>query len=605
MQIIEDAVVQVVIRHESGPLKGQVQEFSDDEQRILIGRDPDCQVRFPPEFTAVGRRHAELVWDAGRLEIRVNTRNPVCVDGSEAIDDLEIPDGATLQLGVEGPRFCIAYRHPSDVPPTRMFPSAESRPDNAESLREATRRTSRIAAALSVVLLLAVVGLFYLRGQSHQILSSVDGIEAKLGRSGDQGAFAEAIDTTSRSVYLVLIRNSAGEDAIGTAWVASETQLATNAHIGLDVLSALEQGRTVVVRSTTIPARDLSVASALVHPAYQAFGEEFSRARPFVSDAAGQETPLEYSGAYYVALLQLVDPATLEPPLPIASREYLRNLKPGLPVAFVGFPSEGLLGKDLTQPTPTAQVANLIGATTFTRRRPVNGDGQLLEHSLPATGGASGSPIINNRGEVVALLNGGNVVNAMGIVRMPSAAMVNFGQRADVLLDLMEADGELDVEPLRAQWSRDLAQYSARATGNKPALVEEYRRSWQGDALAVGIEDVQLRIADGDRVRYRGDQLVGKGVVFSAPPGRYLVAAYSPGLLDVDVVVTTDGQEGEDIVADDSETSRVRPALTTFESTVLQELTATALVYAPESDPSDDGSITVHLLIWRMPVAEH
>jgi Trypsin-like peptidase domain/FHA domain len=597
-------VVQVVIRHESGPLQGQVQEFSDDEQRILIGRDTDCHVQFPPDFTAVGRRHAELVWDAGRLEIRVNTRNPVRVDGSEAIDDLEIPDGATLQLGVDGPRFCIGYRHPSDVPPTQEFPSAVSRPDNAESLQRTTLRTVRIAAALSVALVLAVVGLFYLRGQSLHIQSSVDGIEAKLGRSGDQGTFAEAISATSRSVYLVLIRNSAGEDAIGTAWVASKTQLATNAHIGLAARSALEEGKTVVVRSSTVPARDLSVASAVVHPAYQAFNEEFTRIRPFVSDAAGQETPLEYSGAYDVALLQVVDPAALEPPLPIASREYLRDLKPGLPVAFVGFPSEGLLEKDLTQPIPTAQVANLIGATTFTRRRPLKGDGQLVEHSLPATGGASGSPIINNRGEVVALLNGGNVVNAMGIVRMPSAAMVNFGQRADVLLDLMEEDGELDVEPLRVEWSRDLAQYSARATGNKPALVEEYRKSWQGDATAVGVEDIELQIAGGDTIRYRGDELIGKGVVFSAPPGRYLVAAYSPGLLDVDVVVTADGQQGEDVVADDSETSRVRPALTTFESTVPRELTATALVYPPESQASGDGNIKVRLLIWRMPAPE-
>jgi hypothetical protein len=594
----------VVIRHESGPLRGQVQEFSDDEQRILIGRDPDCHVQFPSDFTAVGRRHAELVWDAGRLEIRVNTRNPVCVDGSEAIDDLEIPDGATLQLGADGPRFCIEYRNPSGVPPTQVFPRAESRADNAETLKLTLRRTFRIAAALSVVLLLVVVGLFYVRGQSLHILSSVDGIEAKLGRTGDEGTFAEAIDTASRSVYLVLIRNSAGEDAIGTAWVASKEQLATNAHIGLEALSALERGETVVVRSTTIPARDLAVASAVVHPAYPAFAEEFSRMRPIVSNAAGDETLLEYSGAYDVALLQVADPAALEQPLPIASREYLRNLKAGLPVAFVGFPSEGLLEKDLTQPIPTAQVANLIGATTFTRRRPINGDGQLLEHSLPATGGASGSPIINNRGEVVALLSGGNVVNAMGIVRMPSAAMVNFGQRADVLLDLLEADGELDIEPLKAEWSRDLAQYSARATGNKPELVDEYRKSWQGDVPAVRIEDVQLQIADGDRVRYRGDLLIGKGVAFSALPGRYLVAAYSPGPFDVDVVVTADGRDGEDVVADDSETSRVRPALTTFESTLPRELTATALVYPPESGSNGDGIVKVRLLIWRAPTPE-
>ena len=56
----------------------------------------------------------------------------------------------------------------------------------------------------------------------------------------------------------------------------------------------------------------------------------------------------------------------------------------------------------------------------------------------PVTGGASGSPIFNANGEVVALLCGGNIVPQVktekGILtRLPSAALVNFAVRADLL----------------------------------------------------------------------------------------------------------------------------------------------------------------------------
>ena len=72
----------------------------------------------------------------------------------------------------------------------------------------------------------------------------------------------------------------------------------------------------------------------------------------------------------------------------------------------------------------------------------------------------------------------------------------------------------------------------------------------------------------------------------------------------MDVVVTADGPQGGDVVADDSETSRVRPALTTFESTVSRELTATALIYPPELPSGGDKNFKVRIIIWRMPVPE-
>ena len=61
----------------------------------------------------------------------------------------------------------------------------------------------------------------------------------------------------------------------------------------------------------------------------------------------------------------------------------------------------------------------------------------LLRHNLPATGGASGSPIFNKDGEVVALLFSGNVhvkfQNGELVERTANAAQINFGVRVDMM----------------------------------------------------------------------------------------------------------------------------------------------------------------------------
>ena len=68
----------------------------------------------------------------------------------------------------------------------------------------------------------------------------------------------------------------------------------------------------------------------------------------------------------------------------------------------------------------------------------------LVRHNLPATGGASGSPIFLADGSVAAVLNAGNIILAFNpqgdsvtMSRAPSAAGVNYAQRIDILRDLV------------------------------------------------------------------------------------------------------------------------------------------------------------------------
>jgi hypothetical protein len=73
-----------------------------------------------------------------------------------------------------------------------------------------------------------------------------------------------------------------------------------------------------------------------------------------------------------------------------------------------------------------------------------------IEHSLPSTGGASGSPIVNARGEVVAILSGGNIIPSEVCPQQPNAAQVNFAQRIDVLTHLLDPSTMPGLDGLRA-----------------------------------------------------------------------------------------------------------------------------------------------------------
>ena len=84
-----------------GPMAKQKYVF-DQEDSITIGRDPKvCQITYPADFTSIGRQHLEIVEDVGRYELRVNTKNPVYLDGELAQDDIELPDSCVIALGAK------------------------------------------------------------------------------------------------------------------------------------------------------------------------------------------------------------------------------------------------------------------------------------------------------------------------------------------------------------------------------------------------------------------------------------------------------------------------------------------------------------------------
>ncbi len=144
-----------------------------------------------------------------------------------------------------------------------------------------------------------------------------------------------------------------------------------------------------------------------------------------------------------MALLFVDQPEKLGTPLSYAPPGDLAKLRAGEPLLMIGYPVEKMIRSTCRSPFRSARRAASTSMTDFFLETLGSDSDLLVQHSVPATGGASGSPLFNTKGEVVAFLNAGSidvVVGASGnLERSPLAALVNFAQRADLLTELAEA----------------------------------------------------------------------------------------------------------------------------------------------------------------------
>ncbi len=226
----------------------------------------------------------------------------------------------------------------------------------------------------------------------------------------------------------------------GTAWAVGPDTFATNAHVSGPVADVLAQGGAAYVVLNKHPETKLRITKAVSHPRYQSAGP-----------AADGRAPFGLS--YDVGVLK-VDGKT-DVWLPLASDEELKQVDSGYRVAFLGFPMEQLSGGgvNINSPVATMQSGIITSNTDWWMGKGDHATRLLVQHNLACTGGASGSPIFNPRGEVVALLNAGNIIGQVtmtpegpSVTRAPSAALVNFGQRVDILRDFLGSTG-VDTKP--------------------------------------------------------------------------------------------------------------------------------------------------------------
>lgn len=254
-------------------------------------------------------------------------------------------------------------------------------------------------------------------------------------------------------------------DPVGTAWAFSENRFATNGHVANGLSTTMKNmiiaGASEILTAEAKKAGCESLddflkkqgdkAEEIVNAAMLKVISQISNVR---ADIIINSTKKK---SYNISYVQVhkdygVVGSKFNPDLAVftidgkhdnyfklADKNTLENLKSGLPVAFLGFPVERLLEDNvhLDNPIASMQCGNIVAVSDFEMKDAGAAGNFLLRHNLPATGGASGSPIFNQNGEVVAALFGGNVIGQVSvngkIVRAPSAVQINFGVRIDLL----------------------------------------------------------------------------------------------------------------------------------------------------------------------------
>jgi hypothetical protein len=308
----------------------------------------------------------------------------------------------------------------------------------------------------------------------------------------------------------------------------------------------LEPGQAMLARTCGSPPTDFRVARVEVHPGYPEFERIWREYGPHREAGGGEIRALTNSSACDVALLHLESGDGLPAPLPIAERSALESLASGDTVGFAGYPMEAMVlgGVNLRQPTPTVQVGHITAVTDFFGGKDLSGRGQFVQHSLPAAGGASGSPIVGVDGAVVAILSGGNVIGTPE-GRVATGVGVNFAQRADLLTELLDGTAEAAQVERTKSWEEGIRQFRSREGAHEvraDAIVEDLVAGWVAGSgkTAVTKDRRANRLSPPDaqgrataRARWEG-----------LPAGAYLaVAVAARGEVDIDLY-------GEEILPD-------------------------------------------------------
>ncbi|MCH2139285.1 MAG: trypsin-like peptidase domain-containing protein [Phycisphaerales bacterium] len=523
----------LTVRHLDGPFEGQTQTFSDEIEHIAIGRDPSvCQIVLPPDARMAGREHCSLARVRGRYLIDMNADRRVTLDGHTLLEaGTPLPESCELQIGPEGPRLkLLVTRH------SQMASTADQQIDEDEFTRRAARPASevdvaavaetaggsrRIGLMAGVLAIIAAVGgliFFFVTSQDVEELQTADAEQEEAigdlaGRADEMeedlvilGAdLPEIMQTAQNSVYLVVIIDSdGGETGIGTAFTVADGDVATNSHVA-KWFGQLEDGERMVIRSSAINGAesiDIDITGATHHPGYAAFAELWRDYLPVRLNASKGVDPVRSAGsACDLALLHVDDASQLGSALPLASDAHQGLLLPGHAVAAIGYPMEGMAmeGVNVRQPVPQAQIGRVTSLTTFfntSEDESESGPGQrniLLQHSIPGTGGASGSPILNGAGAVVGVLSAVNFAIIDG-QRIPTSVGVNYAQRATLLEELMDGTADTRLPARIANWDeavKFLYHSGKLVKGN--AGIDALRAIWRRQVQdKVGSDEVVL-----------------------------------------------------------------------------------------------------------------
>ena len=282
---------------------------------------------------------------------------------------------------------------------------------------------------------------------------------------------AQAAEKNKKAVGLVVLtfahqNGNKMPVPIGTAWAFEKDKFASNAHVAKGLISTIADIKKYLASEML---KEIAAKNGCKTPeellkkigkekAEQLAKECFENVEKMIR---GFEVSIQINGAhrlgYPVTYVQIhrdfgLANTKFDPDVAVftiqgnhdcffqlAKPQTLHALKSGEPVAFLGFPMEKLDQGNVNIDNPVASMQSgiVVAVSDFEMKDAGKDANLLIRHNLPSTGGASGSPIFNRNGEVVALLYAGNMIGQVTkngkIDRAPSAAQINFAVRADLL----------------------------------------------------------------------------------------------------------------------------------------------------------------------------
>jgi hypothetical protein len=259
-------------------------------------------------------------------------------------------------------------------------------------------------------------------------------------------AFAQVAvsEQTLDSVFLVGVMHADGSfTEVGTAWTIAPNWLATNAHVAEGLLEVVGTDGRMVARRGVLDQNECALGNIRMHPAYTTWNQRLGR---MLVGSASELKEFDMIAVADVAVMEVIAGDAGRPLVTCDMADPSHEPGLGSTITYVGFPAENLSG------FATAHVVrgNITAKTDFFFMRTSWADSLLLHFAGPATGGASGSPVLDEQGRVIGILS------AAEHLSLDDQTRISFGftyaQRIDLALELLDGTVDANQRVRDRQW---------------------------------------------------------------------------------------------------------------------------------------------------------